>query len=458
VNWRCPRTLLLALALAGLLAAVTSAVTAAEEPQVHTVYSGQRLGSIAKRYNVSVEALCNANGIRPSDPIRPGQRLLIPGPEDTTGDSTRRWREQHQRPVGSASRPTAPVNEPARGSPRTHVVYAGQTLGKIASRYHITVAELCRANHIDETDPIRPGQVLVIPPPGGTPSGVEATSPSASTAPTAPLSSNPQEESRPPSAAPASATGSTTPQRHVVASGHTLGKIAARYHVSIDSLCTANGITRHDRLQPGQVILVPGPGDPDGTLAARARPALAPEQRRNRPPAARSNGGASPTRSQAEPSWYPYRKPPWRRGYVTLVGYEQTWRGYVIGPDGNVLPAARMAFCRLMGAEGDHPRVDQRLVRLVVKVSDTFGGRPIRVVSGYRNESYALNSRHRRSQALDFSIPGVPNEALRDYVLTFPNVGVGYYPNSSFIHLDVRETKTYWVDLSGPGEPPRYAR
>jgi len=450
--------LLLAVTLAGLVPAVTGAVTAAEEPRVHTVYAGQRLGSIAKRYNVSVEALCNANGIRASDPIRPGQRLLIPSPEDATGDATRRWREQHPQPGGSASGSTAPATAPTPGSARTHVVYAGHTLAKIANRYGVTVADLCRANHIEETEPIHPGQVLVIPSPGGARSEVATTSPSADSAPAARAPVRPPEESRPPSGAPAASAGSTTPQRHVVASGHTLGKIAARYDVSIDSLCTANGIARDEKLRPGQVILVPGPGDPDGTLAARARPAVAPEPRPSRPPAARSSGDARPGGGHAEPSWYPYRKPPWRRGYVTLVSYEQTWKGYVIGPDGNVLPAARMAFCHLMGAEGDHPRVDQRLVRLVVKVSDTFGGRPIRVVSGYRNESYSLNSRHRRSQALDFSIPGVPNEALRDYVLTFPNVGVGYYPNSSFIHLDVREAKTYWVDLSGPGEAPRYVR
>jgi len=35
-------------------------------------------------------------------------------------------------------------------------------------------------------------------------------------------------------------------------------------------------------------------------------------------------------------------------------------------------------------------------------------------------------------------------------------VGVGYYPNSTFVHLDVRSLPTYWVDYSKPGEPPRY--
>jgi hypothetical protein len=143
---------------------------------------------------------------------------------------------------------------------------------------------------------------------------------------------------------------------------------------------------------------------------------------------------------------------------VTLVGYHETWKGYVIGPGNKVLPGARQAISRIMGASGDRPRADWRLVRLLAQVSDTFGGRPIRVVSGYRTESYSLNSRHKKSDAIDFSIPGVPNTALRDYLLTFSNVGVGYYPNSSFVHFDVRDQKTYWIDVSGPGEAPRYVR
>jgi hypothetical protein len=34
--------------------------------------------------------------------------------------------------------------------------------------------------------------------------------------------------------------------------------------------------------------------------------------------------------------------------------------------------------------------------------------------------------------------------------------GVGYYPNSTFVHVDVRPDAAYWVDRSGPGEPPDY--
>ncbi|MBN2194946.1 MAG: LysM peptidoglycan-binding domain-containing protein [Polyangiaceae bacterium] len=442
---------LLFVAALGLAASLTwSTSGTAAEPTVHVVYEGQRLGSIAKRYNVSIDALCNANGIRPTDPIRPGQRLYIPGKDDPDGSLTQRIRDRKENSPPSASAPPSPRT--GAGTKKVeHVVGPGHTLGKIANRYHVSVAALCQANGISETTPIRPGQALVIPDPNARVGAPKDDRESANPPPAAPAPA--EEPKRPPpvsARAPIASAGSTRPVRHVVGAGHTLGKVATRYHVSIDALCTANGIERRDPIRPGQVLWIPGPGDTDGSAAASLRKSGALDRS--------SAGRSTTTKTNGKPSWYAYRKTPWRRGFITLVGYQETWKGYVIGPQGEVLPAAHQAICRLMGADGDHPRVDRRLVQLLVKVSDTFGGRPIRVVSGFRSESYALNSRHRRSQAIDFSIPGVPNEVLRDYLLSFDRVGVGYYPNSSFVHFDVRETKTYWVDLSGPGESPRYLR
>src|SRR5512142_93462 len=45
---------------------------------IHTVYPGQTLAMIAKRYNVSIEALCKANRITKRSPIHPKQKLVIP--------------------------------------------------------------------------------------------------------------------------------------------------------------------------------------------------------------------------------------------------------------------------------------------------------------------------------------------------------------------------------------------
>jgi hypothetical protein len=158
-------------------------------------------------------------------------------------------------------------------------------------------------------------------------------------------------------------------------------------------------------------------------------------------------------------SWLKYRREPWRRGYVSVFGHGKHWSGYLVGPNGSVLPLARQSLSAALSSwrTGKQMLIDERLMALVADVSDEFGGRPIRIVSGYREHSYAPDSKHKVGQAFDFSVPGVPNEALRDFLRSLGDVGVGYYPNSTHVHLDVREKPCYWVDYSRPGEHPLYA-
>ena len=78
------------------------------------------------------------------------------------------------------------------------------------------------------------------------------------------------------------------------------------------------------------------------------------------------------------------------------------------------------------------------------------------MVSGFRpytTRQFTPHSNHNIGRALDFTVHGVPNETLRDFCRTFRNVGVGYYPNSSFVHLDVRDANAFWIDYAGPGKP-----
>ncbi len=106
-------------------------------------------------------------------------------------------------------------------------------------------------------------------------------------------------------------------------------------------------------------------------------------------------------------------------------------------------------------------RVDPGLVARLQTIADHFAkpGMPQRVaiVSGYRPES--VGSFHASAQALDFRLEGVPNEAVVDFCKTLENTGCGYYPNSSFVHVDVRAPGTghvAWIDTSAPGEAPHY--
>ncbi len=114
-------------------------------------------------------------------------------------------------------------------------------------------------------------------------------------------------------------------------------------------------------------------------------------------------------------------------------------------------------------------RVDPKLLERLQLFVDHFGAGSrgpsggtshaitMHVISGYRPAS--VGSFHATAQALDFRIDGVRNEELVAFCKTLQDTGCGYYPNSSFIHLDVRSPGTghvSWIDASGPGEAAHY--
>lgn len=74
----------------------------------HIVASGHTLGKIAKRYHVSIEAICHANRIQRTDPIRPGQHLIIPDPSDKDGAKARRHRDQKAKAAPPSDATKAP--------------------------------------------------------------------------------------------------------------------------------------------------------------------------------------------------------------------------------------------------------------------------------------------------------------------------------------------------------------
>ncbi len=108
----------------------------------------------------------------------------------------------------------------------------------------------------------------------------------------------------------------------------------------------------------------------------------------------------------------------------------------------------------------DHP-IHWRIVSILVAVAAHYPGRTIQVVSGYRHPKvsrHAKRSNHTRGRAIDFRVEGVPNRELRDLVrASFSGIGVGYYPNSTFIHVDVREREGQWIDYAGPGQDACYS-
>ncbi|HVM66571.1 MAG TPA: DUF882 domain-containing protein [Acidimicrobiales bacterium] len=239
--------------------------------------------------------------------------------------------------------------------------------------------------------------------------------------------------------------------QHVVQRGHTIEAIAHRYHVSVKAIVDANHLKDPGHLKPGEVLTIPGvdatkkkgdkpeKGDKDNDKAGHDKP-------------------AHPTTTAA---LMPAPEP---RGHfeADVVHAErlgEEFRIRVKDGHGHIPPSALAAFERMMRqGNATHP-IDPRLVALVGIVSSHFGGKTLEVVSGFRAYSptqYTPHSNHNLGRALDFRVRGVSNEVLRDFCRTLRSAGCGYYPNSSFVHLDVRETKAYWVDWSHPGEPPKY--
>jgi len=103
--------------------------------------------------------------------------------------------------------------------------------------------------------------------------------------------------------------------------------------------------------------------------------------------------------------------------------------------------------------------LDEGLLVRLQAVTHKFPGRTISLVSGYRPQSQG--SLHQLGRALDLRVAGVSNEDLVAFCKTLPDTGCGYYPNSSFVHMDVRKRGTgsvSWIDASGPGEAPRYVK
>jgi hypothetical protein len=97
-----------------------------------------------------------------------------------------------------------------------------------------------------------------------------------------------------------------------------------------------------------------------------------------------------------------------------------------------------------------HP-LAPRLLDLVYRSMRHFDAKLVHVVSGYRRDR--AGSRHSQGRAVDMAIEGVANDHLAAYVREFGFVGVGFYPKSGFVHLDVRDASYFWIDDSAPGTP-----
>ena len=134
------------------IASATATAAATVSGNSYTVKSGDSLWKIAKANNVSVAALKQANNLT-SDALKLGQKITIPAAASTA-------------PVAVAPVTTAGAWQPGAqvtNGQTTHIVDIGETLGSIAKKYNVPVAELMKANNISDAKRVTVSQSLVIP-------------------------------------------------------------------------------------------------------------------------------------------------------------------------------------------------------------------------------------------------------------------------------------------------------
>jgi hypothetical protein len=117
------------------------------------------------------------------------------------------------------------------------------------------------------------------------------------------------------------------------------------------------------------------------------------------------------------------------------------------------LEIARQAFAWRDDDFRSEHSVSTHLLELVYQTMRHFDAAEVELVSGFRDGR--ATSRHSQGRAIDFTVPGVSMSALAEYVRTLGFVGVGIYPRSGFVHLDVRAESYFWVDYSRSGRRGR---
>jgi uncharacterized protein YcbK (DUF882 family) len=105
---------------------------------------------------------------------------------------------------------------------------------------------------------------------------------------------------------------------------------------------------------------------------------------------------------------------------------------------------------------GEEAAVDIRLFDLLADLSEAVGhpGGLMEVICGYRSpgtnallrqhsSGVAEHSLHMQAMAVDIRMPGVKTSVLRNAARALQRGGVGYYPGSDFIHVDVGRVRSW---------------
>lgn len=167
------------------------------------------------------------NMTAPIDPVeaKPRTDKAEPTPTDLEATVHAAFAAVAANAVTPAEDDTADTATTTAATPTSYTVQGGDSVSSIAGRYGLATASVLALNGISWKSVIHPGQVLKLTA-GSTPVA----------APQAPVTGN----------------------RYTIQSGDTMGRIAAKFGVSTQTLLSANGLSATSIIYPGRTIAIPG--------------------------------------------------------------------------------------------------------------------------------------------------------------------------------------------------------
>jgi membrane-bound lytic murein transglycosylase D len=113
---------------------------------IHVVSTGDTLWDLSREHGVSTRQIAKWNGMAPKDPLKPNQKLVI-------------WKQTKKSGSFKPVAYTAPI---AKDKKVRYTVRKGDSLSRIADRFHVGVNDITRWNNLNKKSILRPGQKLTL--------------------------------------------------------------------------------------------------------------------------------------------------------------------------------------------------------------------------------------------------------------------------------------------------------